>query len=103
MGIAAAAAPGAPLVQEDKPGNILLDGGAYASSSTAVIANAATFACGPYEVPNARIDAAVAKEGFCHLESVRQTKDGRQLPVDLTLSVLRDPQGNAIGRSAIRE
>lgn len=39
---------------------IVLDGGAYASSSTAVVANSATFACGPYEVPNARIDAAVA-------------------------------------------
>ena len=32
---------------------ILLDGGAYASSSTAVCANAASFACGPYSVPNA--------------------------------------------------
>ena len=39
---------------------IVLDGGAYASSSTAVVANAATFACGPYDVPNARIDAVVA-------------------------------------------
>lgn len=39
---------------------IVLDGGAYASSSTAVVANAATFACGPYAVPNARIDASVA-------------------------------------------
>jgi CO/xanthine dehydrogenase Mo-binding subunit len=38
---------------------ILLDGGAYASSSTAVCSNAACFACGPYEVPNARIDAYV--------------------------------------------
>jgi xanthine dehydrogenase D subunit len=38
---------------------ILLDGGAYASSSTAVCSNAASFACGPYEVPNARIDAYV--------------------------------------------
>jgi len=38
---------------------ILLDGGAYASSSTAVVANAATFACGPYDVPNAHIDAYV--------------------------------------------
>ena len=37
-----------------------LDGGAYASSSTAVVANAACFACGPYEVPNATIDAVVA-------------------------------------------
>jgi CO/xanthine dehydrogenase Mo-binding subunit len=38
---------------------ILLDGGAYASSSTAVCSNAASFACGPYEVPNALIDASV--------------------------------------------
>ncbi len=36
---------------------ILLDGGAYASSSTAVTSNAAAFACGPYAVPNASIDA----------------------------------------------
>jgi xanthine dehydrogenase D subunit len=35
---------------------IVLDGGAYASSSTAVCANAASFACGPYDVPNARVD-----------------------------------------------
>ena len=36
---------------------ILLDGGAYASSSTAVCSNAASFAGGPYAVPNALIDA----------------------------------------------
>ena len=36
---------------------ILLDGGAYASSSTAVTANAAAFACGPYSVPNALIES----------------------------------------------
>jgi len=35
---------------------LMIDGGAYASSSPAVIANATTFAAGPYEVPNARID-----------------------------------------------
>jgi len=40
--------------------DVTLDGGAYASSSTAVVANAATFACGPYAVPNATIDARVA-------------------------------------------
>jgi CO/xanthine dehydrogenase Mo-binding subunit len=39
---------------------LLFDGGAYASSSTAVVANAATQACGPYAVPNAGIDATVA-------------------------------------------
>ncbi len=36
---------------------ILLDGGAYASSSTAVTSNAACFAVGPYETPNALIDS----------------------------------------------
>jgi CO/xanthine dehydrogenase Mo-binding subunit len=35
---------------------ILLDGGAYASSSTAVISNACSFACGPYRVENALIE-----------------------------------------------
>jgi CO/xanthine dehydrogenase Mo-binding subunit len=35
---------------------ILLDGGAYASSSTAVMSNAASFACGPYAVDNALIE-----------------------------------------------
>jgi CO/xanthine dehydrogenase Mo-binding subunit len=36
---------------------ILLDGGAYASSSTAVTSNAASFAVGPYHVENALIDS----------------------------------------------
>jgi CO/xanthine dehydrogenase Mo-binding subunit len=36
---------------------ILLDGGAYASSSTAVAANAASFACGTYAVPNALVES----------------------------------------------
>jgi xanthine dehydrogenase D subunit len=36
---------------------ILLDGGAYRSSSYHVAANAACFAAGPYRVPNAAVDA----------------------------------------------
>jgi CO/xanthine dehydrogenase Mo-binding subunit len=36
---------------------IMLDGGAYASSSTAVTSNAASFAIGPYDVPNALIES----------------------------------------------
>ena len=36
---------------------LVFDGGAYASSSIAVCTNAATFACGPYDVPNARIES----------------------------------------------
>ena len=38
---------------------ILLDGGAYASSSAAVVSNASAFALGPYAVPNALIEGTV--------------------------------------------
>lgn len=36
---------------------VLLDGGAYTSTTPVVLANAAVFATGPYEVPNALIEA----------------------------------------------
>ncbi len=36
---------------------IYLDGGAYASSTPAVVGNAGTMGCGPYVVPNVHIDA----------------------------------------------
>ncbi len=35
---------------------LLVDGGAYTSTSPAVIGNATTFAAGPYQVPNARLE-----------------------------------------------
>ncbi len=35
---------------------VMIDGGAYSSSSPAVIGNATTFAAGPYEVPNALLE-----------------------------------------------
>ncbi|HSL66947.1 MAG TPA: xanthine dehydrogenase subunit D [Actinomycetota bacterium] len=35
---------------------VVIDGGAFASSSTAVIGNATTFAAGPYEVPNGLLE-----------------------------------------------
>jgi len=38
---------------------VLLDGGAYASSSSAVISNASAFAAGPYRVDNALIEGTV--------------------------------------------
>ena len=40
----------------------MLDGGAYASSSTAVAANAATLGIGPYEVPNVQSTACGVHE-----------------------------------------
>jgi CO/xanthine dehydrogenase Mo-binding subunit len=39
---------------------LLFDGGAYASSSTAVVSNSATLACGPYAVPNTLIEGVAA-------------------------------------------
>ena len=38
---------------------LLFDGGAYTSSSPAVVANAATFAAGPYDLPNVRVEGTV--------------------------------------------
>src|SRR2546421_18896 len=75
---------------------ILLDGGAYASSSTAVIANACSFAAGPYEVPNATIDGWVvytnnppcgAMRGFgsvqnCYAHEAQMDKLARELDMD---------------------
>ncbi|MCK9900030.1 xanthine dehydrogenase subunit D [Parafrankia colletiae] len=40
---------------------ILMDGGAYTSSSPAVLANAVTHAAGPYRVPNAQLDGTVVR------------------------------------------
>ena len=75
---------------------ILLDGGAYASSSTAVIANASCFAAGPYECPNATIDGIVvytnnppcgAMRGFgsvqnCYAHEAQMDKLAAQLGID---------------------
>ena len=75
---------------------ILLDGGAYASSSTAVIANATCFSCGPYLVPNATIDGIVvytnnppcgAMRGFgsvqnCYAHEAQMDKLAAELGMD---------------------
>ncbi|MGO9912704.1 MAG: xanthine dehydrogenase subunit D [Acidimicrobiales bacterium] len=86
---------------------LLLDGGAYLSSSPAVISNAACFAGGPYRVPNAFVDATVvrtnnppcgAMRGFgavqvCFAHEAQMDKLARALdmdPVELRLrNVLR--------------
>ncbi len=81
---------------------ILIDGGAYASSSSAVIGNASTFAAGPYAVPNTLIDGTAvytnnpscgAMRGFgavqvCFAYEAQMDKLARALgrdPVDLRL------------------
>ncbi|TSA14263.1 MAG: aldehyde oxidase [Betaproteobacteria bacterium] len=49
MGIAAAAAPGAPLVQADKPGNLLLDGWVRKGDAAAAFAGCAAVAEAAFE------------------------------------------------------
>jgi PAS domain S-box-containing protein len=48
-----------------------------------------------------RIDREIQAEGHYNLETVRLSKDGRRVPVEVSVSLLRDPQGQPIGRSAI--
>ena len=48
-----------------------------------------------------RIDENINRSGHYHFESVRMAKDGRRIPVEITVSLLRDPQGTPLGRSAI--
>ena len=81
---------------------ILLDGGAYASSSPAVVSNAACFACGPYAVPNATIDSwgvyttnppcgamrgfGVVQAAFAHESQMDRLADALGMdPVDLRI------------------
>lgn len=75
---------------------LVFDGGAYASSSNAVCLNAATFACGPYEVPNAEIECHMlytnnppcgAMRGFgavqaCFAHESQMDKLARELGMD---------------------
>ena len=75
---------------------IVLDGGAYASSSNAVCLNAATFACGPYKVPHAEVDSYMlytnnppcgAMRGFgavqvCFAYEAQMDKLARELGMD---------------------
>jgi len=97
---------------------ILLDGGAYASSSTAVIANATCFACGPYRVPNATIDGIVvysnnppcgAMRGFgsvqnCYAHEAQMDKLAAALgmdPVELRIKNALETGDRAITGQAI--
>jgi CO/xanthine dehydrogenase Mo-binding subunit len=83
---------------------ILLDGGAYASSSTAVTSNAASFACGPYAVENALIESTCvytnnppcgAMRGFgavqsCFAHEAQMDRLASELGIDLIELRLRN-------------
>src|SRR5216117_1320770 len=97
---------------------IVLDGGAYASSSTAVIANATCFAVGPYRCPNATIDGLVvytnnppcgAMRGFgsvqnCYAHEAQMDKLATALgmdPVELRIKNALETGDRAITGQAI--
>lgn len=48
-----------------------------------------------------RIDRDIEREGHSHLETIRLAKGGVRVPVEISVTLLRDLQGNPIGRSAI--
>jgi xanthine dehydrogenase D subunit len=107
-------------------GRIVIDGGAFASSSSAVIANATTFMAGPYEVPNALLEGTAvytnnppcgAMRGFgapqvCFAHEANMDKLARELGVDPVELRLRNvvargsvlPTGQVIrGSAPVRE
>jgi xanthine dehydrogenase D subunit len=77
-------------------GRIVIDGGAFASSSPAVIGNATTFLAGPYEVPNAYLQGTAvytnnppcgAMRGFgapqvCFAHEANMDRLARELDLD---------------------
>ncbi len=92
-------------------GRILIDGGAFASSSPAVIGNATTFLAGPYEVPNALLEGTAvytnnppcgAMRGFgapqvCFAHEGNMDQLARRLGIDPIEVRLR----NALARGSI--
>jgi CO/xanthine dehydrogenase Mo-binding subunit len=97
---------------------ILIDGGAYASSSTAVISNACSFAVGPYSVDNVEIDGLAvytnnppcgAMRGFgavqtCFAAEAQMDKLAAALaidPVELRLLNALEPGGSLATGQAV--
>ena len=75
---------------------VLLDGGAYASSSGAVIANATCFAAGPYRIPSADIEGVVVRTNNPPCGAMRgfgavQTCVGHEAQMDLSLIHISEP------------
>ena len=76
---------------------VVLDGGAYTSSSPAVATNAAVFASGPYRVPNLRVWVGNARTNNCPNGAMRgfgavQVCFGHESQMDLLAQRLgRDP------------
>ncbi len=77
MGIEAAAAPGAPLVQADKPGNILLDGGVKKGNAAAAFARCAAIA-------EAVFDTGFVEHAYIEPEAGWARRVGERLEIHVT-------------------
>jgi aldehyde oxidoreductase len=77
MGIAAAAAPGAPLVQADKPGNILLDGGVKKGDAAAAFASCAA-------VAEAEFETGFVEHAYIEPEAGWARRVGERLEIHVT-------------------
>lgn len=77
MGIAAAAAPGAPLVQSDKPGNILLDGWIRKGDAAAALASCAA-------VAGAEFDTGFVEHAYIEPEAGWARRLGERLEIHVT-------------------
>jgi xanthine dehydrogenase D subunit len=88
--------------------DIVLDGGAYASSSPAVAANAATLGIGPYEVPNVVMDCRAAYTNNPPCGAMRgfgavQACFGYESQMDKLAAALRTDPVDLRIRNAMRE
>ena len=77
MGIAAAAAPNAPLVQSGKPGNILLDGQVKKGDAAAAFANCAAIAEGSF-------DTGFVEHAYIEPEAGWAERVGERLEIHVT-------------------
>jgi CO/xanthine dehydrogenase Mo-binding subunit/aerobic-type carbon monoxide dehydrogenase small subunit (CoxS/CutS family) len=77
MGIAAAAAPNAPLVQADKPGNILLDGWVRKGDAAAAFASCAAIA-------EAILDTGFVEHAYIEPEAGWARRVGERLEIHVT-------------------
>jgi xanthine dehydrogenase D subunit len=77
---------------------ILVDGGAYASSSSAVIANASTFAAGPYIVPHALIEGTAV---YTHNPPCGAMRGFGAVQVCFAYEAQMDKLARALGRDPV--
>jgi len=97
MGLAAAAAPGAPLVQADKPGNLLLDGWVRKGDAAAAFASCAALA-------EAEFDTGFVEHAYIEPEAGWARRVGHRLEIHVsTQTPYMDRDEMALVMKLVRE